>query len=175
MGSEVTTSSEYVYFGRILNLRVDTVRLANGGVARREIVEHADAVAILPLDEQGNVLLVRQFRKPTEQELYEIPAGVIHEGEAPEETARRELAEEASLAAQTIERLAGFYTCPGFSNEYMHVFKATGLRPATATPDEDEDITLLWAPLADALRMIETGEIRDAKTIIALLMVGCER
>ena len=154
MGVEITTSQEYLYFGRIINLRVDNVRLPDGMPARREIVEHRDAVAIVPLDQEGQVLLVRQYRKATEQELTEIPAGVIEEGESPEETARRELSEETGLAAKHIKRLAGFYTSPGFSNEYLHVFLATDLSPAAGTPDPDEDISLTWLPLADALAMI---------------------
>lgn len=172
MSIEITTSQEYIYFGHILNLRVDTVRLANGSIARREIVEHRDAVTVTPLDEHGNVLLVRQFRKPAEQELYELPAGVMEEGESPEEAARRELAEETGLTADTLQHLAGCYSSAGFCTEFMHIFKATALRPMEATPDADEDITLLWLPLSDALEMIETGEIRDAKTIIGLLMAA---
>jgi ADP-ribose pyrophosphatase len=177
VGIETTTSQEYVYFGRILNLRVDTVRLDSGMPARREIVEHRDAVVIVaqdsaPLDGKGNVLLVRQFRKPTEQELYELPAGVMDEGESPEEAARRELSEETGLTADSLAHLCSFYSAPGFTTEYMHLYAAGKLRPLASPPDEDEDIETLWLPLADALQMIDTGEIRDAKTIIGLLMVS---
>ncbi len=172
MGNEITTSQEFVYFGRGVNLRVDTVRLADGGVARREIVERRDAVAVMPLDKDGNVLLVRQFRKAVEQEMYELPAGVMEDGESPEEAARRELAEETGLSAGSLQRLAGFYTTPGFSNEYIHIFAARDLQPAEATLDDDEDITTDWIPLADAVGMIETGEVRDAKTIIGLLLAS---
>jgi len=171
MAIEITTSQEYLYFGRVINLRIDNVRLADGMPARREIVEHRDAVAIVPVDKAGNVLLVRQFRKPTEQELFEIPAGVMEEGESPDDAARRELAEETGQTADTLRCLASFYTTPGFCNEYMHLLLATDLRPMAAAPDDDEDITLAWLPLADAVAMIETGDIRDAKTIIGLLMV----
>ena len=172
MGVETTTSQEYVYFGRILNLRVDTVRLASGGVARREIVEHRDAVTVVPLDADGNVLFVRQFRKPTEQDLYELPAGVMNEGESPEQAAQRELSEETGFTAGTLRHLAGCYTSAGFCTEYMHIFVATDLSPLQGTPDEDEDITLHWIPLADALGMITTGELRDAKTFIGLLLAS---
>ncbi len=171
MGVETTTSQEYIYFGRILNLRVDTVRLANGGIARREIVEHHDAVTVVPMDDKGNVLFVRQFRKPTEQELYELPAGVMNEGESPEQAAQRELSEETGLKAGTLKHLAGCYSSAGFCTEYMHIFAATDLSPMQGTPDEDEDITLHWIPLTDALGMIATGELRDAKTLIGLLLV----
>lgn len=175
MGVETTTAQEYIYFGRILNLRVDTVRLGNGMPARREIVEHRDAVVLAPLDSKGNVLLVRQFRKATEQDLYELPAGVMDEGESPEEAARRELSEETGLTTDSLTHLCSFYSAPGFTNEYMHLYAASDLRPLESPPDEDEDITVLWLPLADALRMIDTGEIRDAKTIVGLLMVSRQR
>ncbi len=175
MGNEVTVTQEDIYAGRIVHLQVVTVRLPDGRVTQREIVAHRDAVAILPLDEQNNVLLVRQFRKAVEQDLLEIPAGVVEEGEEPLATARRELAEEAGLAADKLERLAGFYTSAGFSTEYMHVFLATGLHTTTATPAWDEDITTNWLPLPDALAMIETGEIRDAKTIVGLMLVARRR
>jgi ADP-ribose pyrophosphatase len=170
VGIEVTTSQEYIYFGRLINLRVDSVRLPDGMPARREIVEHRDAVAIVAVDEEGRVLLVRQFRLATEQELYEIPAGIMEEGESPEETARRELAEETGQTAGTLRRLTGFYTSPGFCNKYLHIFLATDLHPAPATPDADEDISLSRVPLADALSMIDTGDLRDAKTITGLLL-----
>jgi ADP-ribose pyrophosphatase len=172
VGIEVTTSQEYVYFGRILNLRVDSVRLANGGIARREVVEHRDAVVIAPVDGAGNILLVRQYRKAVEQELYELPAGVMDEGEAPDEAARRELGEETGLAAADLEHLAGFYSAPGFTSEYLHLYKASGLSPLPLPPDDDEDIVSDWIPIADALHMIETGEIRDAKTIVGVLLVS---
>ena len=139
-------------------------------MARREIVEHRDAVTVMPLDKDGNVLFVRQFRKAIEQDMYELPAGVMEDGESPEQAARRELAEETGLTSDSLQHLAGFYTTPGFSNEYIHLFAARDLRPMEATPDEDEDITTVWIPLADAVGMIATGEVRDAKTIIGLLM-----
>ncbi len=118
------------------------------------------------------MLLVRQLRKAAEQELLELPAGVMEESETPAEAAQRELAEEAGLAAGTLRRLAGFYSTPGFSNEFLHLFLATDLRPAQGTPDDDEDIALRWMPLAEALAMIDSGEIKDAKTMIGLLMAA---
>lgn len=170
MANETTTSQEYLYFGHILNLRIDNVRLANGSPARREIIEHRDAVTLAPMDEKGQVLFVRQFRKAAEQELFELPAGVMEEGESPEQAARRELAEETGLTADSLIRLAGCYSSPGFSTEFMHLFVARDLRPMAGEPDDDEDITTLWIPLADALTMIDTGELRDAKSIACLLL-----
>lgn len=172
MSTETTIAQEYIYRGRVLNLRVDDVRLATGATARREVVEHRDAVAVVPLDGAGNVLLVRQFRKAVEQELLEIPAGVAHDGERPEETALRELSEETGLTGGTLTWLSSFYTSPGFSNELLHVYLATDLRPQTGTPDEDEDIAAVWLPFSDALAMISTGELRDAKTISGLLLAA---
>jgi len=172
MANEVTVAEESIYSGRVVHLRVATVRLPDGRLAAREIVTHPDAVAILPVDGQGNVLLVRQFRKAVEQDLLEIPAGLMEGGEDPVATARRELAEEAGFAADNLERLTGFFTSAGFCTEYIHLFLATGLHPVARRPAWDEDIATVWLPLAQALAMIERGEVRDAKTIIALLMVA---
>ncbi len=167
---EHTVATEQVFRGRIMGLRVDTVQLPGGRVSQREIVEHSGSVAVVPLDGQGNVLMVRQYRKPVEQELLEIPAGMLEPGEEPEAAARRELEEETGYTAHRMEPLVRFFTSPGFCDEEMRSFLATGLVAGQPNPDEDEQIELVPVPLAHAPEMIHRGEIRDGKSISALLL-----
>ena len=167
---ERTIESQRIYKGRVVGLRVDTVQLPQGRVTQREIVEHGGAVAVVPLDTEMNVLLVRQYRKPVEQELLEVPAGGLEEGEDPETCARRELEEETGYTAGQMERLAYFFTTPGFCNEEMHAFLATVLAPGRAHPEADESIEVVRVPLASVPEMIQRGEIRDAKSIVCLLL-----
>ncbi len=167
--SEPTISSHPIYKGRIVSLRVDEVRLANGQIRQREIVEHGGAVAIVAVDDQDRVLLVRQFRKPVERFLLEIPAGTLEDGEEPDACARRELIEETGHTAERVERLVGFYSAPGFCTEYLHVYLATGLREGAASPEEDESIELVREPVSRALELIESGQIQDAKSQVGLL------
>jgi len=171
LSTEVTLSSERLYEGRIVNLRLDTVRLDDGTVTRREIVEHGEAVAIVPLDGDGHVLLVRQYRKPIEQELLEIPAGGVDPGEDATACAGRELQEETGYRAGKLQRLGGFFSSPGFTSEYLHLYLATDLVPSHRTADDDEAIELVRLPVDQALAMIASGEICDAKTIIGLLLL----
>ena len=175
MSEEPTISSQRIYEGRVLNLRVDTVRLPNGRTTEREIVEHVDCVAIVALDDEDNVLLVRQFRKPAERDLLEIPAGGIEPGEDPATCVQRELREETGYAAGQLQRIGGFYSSPGFCTEYMHLYLATELRPHPLAPAEDESIEVVKVPFSRALGMVETGEICDAKSIVGLLMVQARR
>lgn len=152
----------------MVNLRIDTVELASGRRATREVVEHADVVAIVPLLEDGGVLLVRQYRLPTEQVMLEVPAGGVDEGETPEDAAQRELGEECGRRAGRLERLGGFYVSPGFCSEFVHVFLATELEPSPLRPEPDEQLAVVRVPLAEALRLVSAGEIRDAKSVIGL-------
>ena len=167
---EHTVATERIFRGRIVGLRVDTVQLPGGRVSQREIVEHSGSVAVVPLDVHSNILMVRQYRKPVEQELLEIPAGLLEPGEEPEAAARRELQEETGYTAQRIEPLVQFFTSPGFCDEEMHTFLAMGLVAGRPNPDEDEQIKLVPVPLADVPEMIRRGEIRDGKSIAALLL-----
>jgi ADP-ribose pyrophosphatase len=160
--------SRRVYEGRIVNLRVDTVALPDGRSAQREVAEHAPVVVIVPLDKDGNVLLVRQYRLPVRRLLLELPAGCMDPGESAEEAAQRELREETGQRAGRLERLAAFYASPGFCDELMHLFLATELEPSPLAPDSDESLEVVQMPLLEALGLVERGEICDAKTIVGL-------
>ena len=168
--SEPTMETRRLYEGKILNLRVDTVRMPNGHAATREIVEHCPAVCIVPVDCHGNVLLVRQYRKPAEAELLEVPAGGMDDGETPEEAALRELQEEIGFTAGTLRHLSSFWVAPGWCTELLHGYLATDLRPSRLAPDEDENVTLVPVPLDRIPGMIENGEIQDMKSIACLLL-----
>jgi ADP-ribose pyrophosphatase len=166
--------SEVVYSGRVVTLRVDEYHGANGGSYKREVVVHKGAVVMVPLDSDGNVHLVRQYRAPVSRVLLELPAGTLDHGdeEAPEACAERELQEEIGQRAGKLERLGGFYSAPGFCTEYLHVFLATELSPAHLAGDEDEDIEVVRLPLAEVRRRARAGEFEDAKTLAALFFLG---
>lgn len=167
-GPERVLESRRVYEGRVVSLRVDKVALPDGRSALREVAEHAPVVVAVPLDEEGNVLLVRQYRLPVGRSLLELPAGGIDAGESVEEAVQRELQEETGQRAGHLERLGSFFVSPGYSDELMHLFLATGLEPSPLVADSDESIEVVRMPLTDALALVERGEIYDAKTIIGL-------
>ncbi|MEE8469801.1 MAG: NUDIX hydrolase [Dehalococcoidia bacterium] len=154
-----------------MGLRVDTVQLHSGRKTRREIIEHGVVVAVVAIDSEDNVLLVRQYRKPVEKMLLEIPAGGVEPGEDPLHSACRELEEETGFSAERWERLGGFYTSPGFCTEYIHLYVATELRPGKRPADDDENIEVEHIPLNKVFELIAAGEICDAKSIAGLLTV----
>jgi ADP-ribose pyrophosphatase len=166
--SEELVSSRRVYEGRVVNLRVDTVRLPSGRITTREIVEHGGSVAIVALNDEDDVLLVNQFRSAVGEALLEIPAGTLEAGEEAEACAMRELQEETGYAAQHLEQLHVFYASPGFCSERIRLYLATGLKPASLDIESDESITLVTIPLSTALEMIASGDICDGKTILGL-------
>lgn len=164
---EFTVNSEKIYDGRVINLRVDTVELPNRKYAKREIVEHKGAVAILAL-EDNKIVLIKQYRKAAEDFLIEVPAGKIEHGEDPINCASRELLEETGLIPKTLEKLCEFYTTPGFSNEKIYLFLASDLSLSEQDLDEDEFIIVEKVEIDEAVAMIERNDIVDAKTIIAI-------
>lgn len=171
--TETRIASERIYEGRILNLRRDRVRLPDGHEASREVVEHPGAVAIIALDYDKNIYLVRQYRYPIERVTLEIPAGKLDSGEEPLTCAQRELAEEVGLAAAGWKPLLTFYSTPGFSNEIMHLFLATGLRSHREKADDDEFLEIVRVPLAEAAAMALRGAIQDAKSIAGIMAATC--
>lgn len=172
MCREETISTRQIYSGKIVSLRLDKVRLAiSGAETEREIVEHSEAVAIVPVDSNGQVILVRQFRKAAERELLEIPAGGIEQSETPEIAAIRELREETGFAAGRLISLGGFWNSPGFCTEYMHGFLALDLKIGKSDPEEDEEIKIEPVRLEKISRMIKLGQFKDAKSISCLMMV----
>ncbi len=167
---EKTLSSQEIYSGRVVKLRVDTVKLASGRETKREIIEHSDCVAIVAIDADTNVLLVKQFRKPIEKELLEIPAGGIEAGEEPEDCVRREMREETGYLPRKVERLGGFYSTPGYCTEYLHIYLATELIPNRLIAEDTESIELVRIPLSQIPELIASGAICDAKSIAGLLI-----
>lgn len=161
-------SVRQIYKGRIVDLRLEEVTLPNQVTVALEMVRHPGAAAIVPLDEDGCVTLLHQYRHAAGGFIWEIPAGKLDAGEAPERCAARELREEAGLIAGELTHLGAVLTAPGFCDERIHLYLARQLRPAAQQLDEDEVLTPRRVPLADALEMIRTGDIEDAKTIAGL-------
>ncbi len=170
--SEEILQREYRYRGRVINLRLDQTRLPNQQIVTREIVEHRGAVAIVALDARRRVLFVRQYRPGAASELWEIPAGTLDDGEEPAACAARELQEETGYRAEQWRALGHFYSSPGICTEKMYLFLAQKLKRGTATPEADEEIRAQFVTFQRALKMIERGEIIDAKTIVGLLRVS---
>ena len=169
---EETLSTTRHFAGRLVNVRVDRVRLPDGREATREIVEHGAAVAAVPLRDDGQVVMVRQWRQPAQRVLLEIPAGCVEPGETPEACVNRELAEEIGCTAGRLERLFSLYLAPGYSEEVIHLYLARDLKPASAAADEDEQLEVVSLPLAEAVRRCLAGELEDAKTVAGLLAVA---
>lgn len=166
---EKMTESTRIYEGKILNLRRDTVELENGDKATREVIEHPGGVSILALDEHDNILMVRQFRYPTEKCIWEIPAGKRSPGEDPKECGMRELEEETGFTANSFELLGTLYPTPAYCTEVIYIYLAKDLVPSAQKLDEDEFLTVQPMSVEKVKDMILSGEITDAKTQIAVL------
>jgi ADP-ribose pyrophosphatase len=173
-------SSRRIYTGRVLNLDLDAVRFPDGSVGELEMIRHPGASAVVPFadDPRGpdpTVLMIRQFRHAADRYVWEIPAGRLDPGESPEACARRELEEEAGVTTTALERLTTIYTTPGFTDEQIHLFLATGLTAGTERREADEFVEVHHLRWSQVLESIERGEIADGKTLIALLFVNTFR
>ena len=157
-----------IYRGRVVNLNLETVTLPNGATIELEVIRHQGAAAVVPLTDDGNILLIRQYRHAAGGYIYEIPAGKIDPGENPLDCAAREVEEEIGLRASSLAPMLSFYTTPGFTDEVIYLFLATGLTPGTQSLEHDEVLEVVEMPLEQAVRHIADGTIRDAKTIIGL-------
>lgn len=157
------------YHGIIVDVHLDHVRLDDGSIARREVVEHPGGVTILPVDGEGNCYMVRQFRYPTGHMMLEAPAGKLEYGEDHRDCAVRELSEETGFTADELIYLGGFYTSPGFSTELLHIYLALGLHAGKSHLDEGEFLNVEKLPLQQLIHMVMANEIEDAKTMIAVL------
>ena len=176
MGS-AKIGSERLYTGRIINVDMDRVRFPNGSTGELEMVRHPGAAAVLPFlsdpfGDDPQILLLKQYRYAAEGFLYEIPAGKLDGDEDPLDCARRELKEETGCTAERVEPLLFMYTTPGFTDERIHIFMASGLTQGKSGKEKDEFIEVETVPLSRALTMVQAGEIPDGKTALALLYVA---
>ncbi len=165
-----TVNTEPIYQGKTFRLRRDTVKLPNGRETKLDIVEHGGSVVMVPVDSDGNIVFVQQYRHPTKLDLLELPAGTRDGAEPPATCAAREMREETGMAAGHLEELGAFYLAPGYSTEFMYVFLATDLSPNPLPPDSDEFLRVERLPVRRAMEWAEQGKIRDAKSLAALLL-----
>lgn len=166
---EKTVSSEVKFEGKIIRVRLDKVRMPDGDIANREIAEHPGGVGIVAVTDNDEIILVRQFRKPLESVIYEIPAGKLDSGEEHRICGIRELSEETGLSAERFEYMGYIYPSPGFTDEITHVYLATGLSQGEMHPDADEYLDVERVPLDKAYEMVMNNEINDAKSVFGIL------
>lgn len=167
---EKTIHRQMIFEGKVISLRIEDVALPNGQIAKRELVAHPGAVAIVAITNEGHLIFVKQYRKALERTLIEIPAGKIEQGEAPEMTALRELEEETGYTTKDLTFIQSIATSPGFADEIIHLYVARQLIQVEnpIAGDEDEFIDVITVPLEEAEEMIQTGDIIDAKTVVAI-------
>lgn len=162
-------SSRTVYSGRLFDVELDELEFGGGITAARETIKHPGAVCMLPIGNDGRLLMVTQYRHPARARLLELPAGTLEPGEAPLAAVSRELQEEVGQKPGKIEAMGGFFVAPGYTTEYIHLFLCTELTPAKLQGDEDEDIEIETFSFEEALAEIESGRICDAKSVIGIL------
>ena len=173
---EKTIEKSIVFEGKIVSIEKHTVLFDDKSTSYREIARHCGGVGILAIDEADRVIMVKQYRKPYEEFLLEIPAGKLEKGEAPEECAERELLEETGYKADILERLSEIYPSPGFLDERLFVFKAKNIKDlGTQNLDADEHLEIVFIPFDEVLEMVQSGIIKDAKTMVAILLEAVER
>lgn len=165
-----TLESKRQYRGKVFDVRTDRVESSDGKRMSLDVVEHSGAVAMIPIDEHGQLILVEQYRHPAGRILLELPAGTLEPGEDPNETAYRECREEIGMAPGKLSRIGGAFLAPGYSTEYLHFFLATELKPSPLAPDEDEDLKIVSLSPEEAMTAIDQGRIQDAKTIAGLFL-----
>lgn len=170
--TEKSLASTVVFDGNLLTVYCDTVELPNGKHAGREFIRHPGAVAVVPITQDGHVVLVRQYRYPVGTAILEVPAGKLDKGEHPDDCVRRELEEETGYVAKRIRKLSSIYTTPGFTDEVIHLYLADDLTLAKQRPDEDEFLDVEVYSKEQIKVMIEDGTINDAKSMLALLLAG---
>lgn len=162
-------ASETAHAGRLFDLRLETLRWADGRESRREMIEHPGAVCMIAVDGDGRLLLVEQYRHGARANLLEIPAGTLEAGEDPAAAAVRELREEVGMAPGRVQALGGFWVAPSYATEYLHLFLCAELTAAPLPGDEDEDIAVVRLTRAEALAAVDEGRIADAKSIAGIL------
>ncbi len=172
---EKEIESKKVFEGRLLKLRVDTVELPNGSIGNREIVLHPGAVAVIAITDKEEIVLVRQFRRPTGEVLLEIPAGIPRAGESGEETARRELKEETGYVALEVKKVWEGYSSPGYSNELIRFYLAKVSHQGVQQPDEDEFVEVELVKTDKALDLIRSGKIHDNKSMVGMMIADLAR
>lgn len=172
---EKLISSETIFEGHALSLRVDTIEKDSGEQTTREIVDHRDCIAVVVIDDEENVVMVRQFRRPAKKTLLEIPAGSIEPGEQPEAGVKRELQEEIGLLPGDIKKIGGFYSAPGYCTEYLHLYVVKNLTESRLVAEDTDEIEVVRVPISKIPDMIRKGEICDAKSIAGLFQVIMER
>jgi ADP-ribose pyrophosphatase len=162
--------SESKYKGRAFDIRRDTVRLPDGRTTKLDIVEHIGSAVIVPVDQEGNMYFVRQYRHAARLDMLELPAGTLEPGEDPLVCAEREIREETGMASKNIREIGGFYLAPGYSTEFMRVYLATDLWHNPLEADADEFLSVEKLSVSDAYKLVETGRLPDAKSLAALLL-----
>lgn len=168
---EKKRSSDQVYDGKLLKVFVDEVELPDGSLSTRDWIKHPGACAVVPIFENGDILLIEQFRYCCNQVFIEVPAGKIDKNESPDKTAERELKEETGIVADNIHYIGHFYPAIGYSDEVIHIYAAKGLNVEQQNPDADEFVALFRIPFTEAMQMIDTGNITDGKSIVCLQRV----
>ena len=169
---EELIDSEYKFKGKIINLKIDDVKLPNGQLAKREIVEHPGGVSILAITDDNKILMVEQFRAGPRVVTLEVPAGKLERGEVPEICGLRELTEETGYKAGSFEKIGSFYLTPGYTDELIYIYVARKLVLDKANPDEDEFLNVKAYDYKELLQMVKNNEIKDAKTVISILFAG---
>lgn len=172
--SEKTKQINEIFDGKIIKLELHQVELSNGKTVDREIIRHRGGVAVIPINENKEIYLVKQYRRPYDKELLEVPAGKLEAEEKPEVCGERELQEETGLRAEKLTYLTQMYPSPGYTDEVIHIYKAEGLTEGKLSLDEDEFLNVEKYTLGEALSMVQKGIITDAKSVIAILLLHTE-